>query len=156
MRAVALLACFACSCTVAQARSAHRAGEVALAAGLVGILGDVIVSAALPGHDTATLSAGLVLVPICVLGALTYAATDSYVNADRAQAPSARGRSFDAAYELAREAKHAARRGDCAEVQAIGPRVRELDEIVYRKFLHDEIIQTCLQPVAAPVPEADP
>ena len=145
---MALVLAFACSCTAAQARSAHTGGAVALTGGLVGILGCIAVAEAAPGISSDATRAGIVFVPISVLGALTYAATDAAVNAsDRAQAQTASDRAYSTAYELARQAKHAARRGDCAEVQAIEPRVRETDERVYRKFLHDEIIRTCLAPV---------
>jgi hypothetical protein len=156
MRSVALLLAVACSCTTGQARTAHRAGEVALAGGLIGILADVVVAAAIPSHDNAILEVGLVFVPICLIGALTYAATDSYANQYDGAVRSEHSHSYDAAYELAREAKHAARRGDCAQVQAIEPRVRELDEVVYRKFLHDAIIKTCLAPAPPPVPAEPP
>jgi hypothetical protein len=155
MRALAIVGCavwLSCSCTAAQSRVAHRGGEIALAAGLIGILADVIVAAAVPGPDNTVLGIGLVFVPISVGGALAYAATDSAVNEDREHATTQRDRAFDAAFQLARDAKHAARRGDCAEVQAIQPRVRELDEHVYRRFLHDEVIRTCLVPAPEPSP----
>jgi len=114
---------------------------------LFGLLGAITVAEIWPSHSKAATDVGIVFVPISVLGALLYAATDSTVNgADREPALTPRERAFAAAYELARDAKHAARRGDCAEVQAIEPRVRELDEVVYRKFLHDDIIKTCLSP----------
>ena len=123
----------------------HTGGAVALTGGLFGILGAITVAEIVPSHASAATNAGIVFVPIAVLGALMYAATDSTVNGgDREPALTPRERAFAAAYELAREAKHAARRGDCAEVQAIEPRVHDLDEVVYRKFLHDEIIRTCL------------
>ena len=147
MRALALLVAFACSCTAAQARVAHRGGEIALAAGLIGILADVIVAEVAPGPDNTILDVGLVFVPIAVGGALVYAATDSYVNEDRERATTQRDRAYDAAFDLARQAKHAARRGDCAEVQAIEPRVRELDGEIYARFEHDDVIRTCLPAV---------
>jgi hypothetical protein len=110
----------------------------------------VIVAEAVPGHDNAILDAGLVFVPIAVGGALTYAATDSFVTAEQDRGSTATDRAYDAAFELAREAKHAARRGDCAEVQAIEPRVRELDTRVHRRFMHDVVIKTCLPPAPEP------
>jgi hypothetical protein len=146
-----LLVAFACSCTAAQARRAHTGGAIALSSGLFGILGAITAAELVPSHSSAATGAGIVFVPVVVLGALMYAATDSTVNGDHEPVMTARERAFAAAYELAREAKHAARRGDCAEVQAIEPRVRELDEVVYRKFLHDEIIRTCLG-VQVPAP----
>src|ERR1044071_9615566 len=104
MRSVAMLLVLACSCTTEQARPAHRAGEGALAGWLIGILADVLLAAAVPAHDNAILEAGIVFVPVSVLGALTYAATDSYVNSgDRAPPRSEHSRNYDAAYELARE-----------------------------------------------------
>jgi hypothetical protein len=55
-------------------------------------------------------------------------------------------RTRDTAMDLAKQAKHAARRGDCAEVLALEPRVRELDASIYRRFRNDLVIKTCLVP----------
>jgi hypothetical protein len=140
---------FACSCTAAQARTAHTSGAVALAGGLFGILGCVGVAELAPSVKPEALGVGLVFVPISVAGALVYAATDSLVSGGPTEhALTAGDRAFATAMELAREAKHAARRGDCAEVLAIQPRVREIDERVYRRFLRDQVIRTCLAPEA--------
>lgn len=133
------------ACTAAQARSAHRAGEVAAAGGIIGLLGTVAVAEAVPGHDTTIMHVGLVFVPVTVLGALLYAATDGTVN--RSTPPDVtddRGR--DTALALAQQARHAARQGDCAEVLALEPRVRELDAAIYHRFREDDVIRTCLQP----------
>ena len=155
--AVVFTLALACSCTAAQSRRAHTGGAVALAGGLFGILGAITLAEVVPSTSHTATSVGVVFVPISVLGALAYIATDSAVNdADREQAQTAAERSYSAAYELAREAKHAARRGDCAEVQAIEPRVREMNERVYRKFLHDDIIRTCLGPQPTPTVSPEP
>lgn len=158
MRAPALLLVLSTSCTHAQASSVHRAGEVTLAAGLIGLLGTVALAEAVPSEHSTILRGGLVFVPISVIGALAYIAVDSEVNQPRERALTPEERSYDAAYAIAREAKHAARRGDCAEVQAAEPRVRELNERVYRKFLHEPIIARCLapRPEPEPVPVPDP
>jgi hypothetical protein len=131
------------ACTASQARTAHRAGEIAAAGGLIGIIGTVGVSYAFPGEQSTILNAGIAFVPITVIGALIYIATDGTVNTT--SAPDVRAdRTQDTAMELAKQAKHAARRGDCAEVLAIEPRVRALDPDIYRRFLHDDVIKTCL------------
>lgn len=157
MRATALLLVAATSCTGAQARTLHHTGEVMLAAGLLGILTASVVSYVARDHEDAILEiGGAVLVPVSLFGGLSYIATDAEVNRQREVALTPEERSFNAAYEIAREAKHAARRGDCAEVQAIQPRVREMNERVYRKFLHDEIIRRCLAPETLPAPQPTP
>jgi hypothetical protein len=146
----------ATSCTHAQASQVHRAGEVTLAAGLIGLLGTVALAEAVPSEHSTILRAGVVFVPISLIGALAYIAVDSEVNQPRERALTPEERSFEAAMTIAKEAKRAARRGDCAEVQAAEPRVRELNERVYRRFLHEPILQTCLAPPVAPPPEPAP
>jgi hypothetical protein len=158
MRAAVAVLLFATSCTGAQARTVHRGGEITLAGGLFGILATVAVAEIIPSHESDILRAGVIFVPISLFGALAYIATDAEVNAPQV-ALTPEERSFNAAFEIARDAKHAARRGDCATVQAIQPRVRELNERVYRRFLHEEIIRRCLVPtvdVPAPAPVPEP
>jgi hypothetical protein len=152
MRRCAALVLLA-ACSARQARTAHRAGEVATAGGLVGILASVAVAELVPSHSELFLGAGLAFVPVSVLGALTYAATDGMLHDPAPDVRPARAR--DLAFDLARQAKHAARRGDCAEVLAIEPRVRELDAGIYRRFRHDKVISTCLPP-APPDPSEPP
>jgi hypothetical protein len=150
---------FSTSCTHAQSTTIHRGGEITLAAGLIGILVVVAAAEVLPDYKTGILEGGVVCVPISLFGAFAYIATDAEVNAPHEVALTAEERSFNASYEIAREAKHAARRGDCATVQAIQPRVREMNERVYRKFLHEPIIRACLAPTfeePAPAPSAEP
>jgi len=94
-----------------------------------------------------------VFVPVTVIGALVYAATDSTVNnAPKEQVSEDRTR--DTAMDLAKQAKHAARRGDCAEVLALEPRVRELDAGIYHRFRNDVVIKPCLAPEAPAEVEA--
>jgi len=143
MRSSAALILFA-ACTVGQARTAHRAGEIAAGGSLIGILAVVAAAELIPSQSTNLLEGGVVFVPICVLGALTYAATDGMVQATPPEVKPDRAR--EAALELAREAKHAAGRGDCAEVLAIEPRVRDLDLAIYGRFRRDEIIARCYAP----------
>ena len=149
---LALVLCAAC--TARQAHTAHRAGEIAAAGGLVGIMGTVGVSYAFPDDQSAILKVGIAFVPVTVIGALLYIATDSMVNTQAA--PDVRAdRTRDTAMDLAKQAKHAARRGDCAEVLAIEPRVRALDAGIYRRFRHDEVIRTCLPADGAVPPPVD-
>jgi hypothetical protein len=138
------------ACTASQARTAHRAGAITAAGGLIGMIATVGVAEAFPDEHATILHGGIVFVPIAVVGALLYAATDSLVNRPEVPDVSA-DRTRDTAMSLAKEAKHAARRGDCAEVLALEPRVRDLDAGIYRRFRHDEVIKTCLP--AAPSDE---
>jgi hypothetical protein len=131
-------------CTAGQVRTAKRAGEITAGAALCAMLATVLVAEAWPAHHTEFLDAGFVLVPITILGA------GVYVAADAAQGPepvrSEHSASWNAAMTLAKQAKHAARAGDCAEVQAIEPRVRDLDPDVYLRFVSDKVIRPCLGP----------
>ena len=144
----ALIVVLACSCTSAQVRRAHAAGEVTAGGALVAMLAAVVLAEAVPSARSDLLDTGAVFVPISMLGALVYAATDEGPAASERAAPR-HPASWEAAMELAKQAKHAARRGDCAEVQSIEPRVRELDSEVYRRFLHDDVIGACLGPAPA-------
>jgi len=142
------------ACTATQAKTAHRAGEIAAAGGIIGIMATVGISYAFPDEQSTILHAGIAFVPVTVIGALMYVATDSIVN--RPSPPDVReDRTRDTAMDLAKQAKHAARRGDCAEVLAIEPRVRELDAGIYRRFRHDEVIRTCLPPDPEPAAAPD-
>jgi hypothetical protein len=142
------------ACTTGQVRTTHRAGEIMAGAGLIGIMGAVATAELVPDEHSTILRTGIVFVPVAVVGALLYAATDSTVNRPEAPDVSA-DRNADLAMDLAKQAKHAARRGDCAEVLALEPRVRELDAGIYRRFRRDKVIGTCLPPAAAE-PEAVP
>ena len=151
------------ACTTHQLRTAHRTGAVMAGAGLIGLMGTVGVAELVPDDHSTILRTGIAFVPVAVVGALLYAATDSTVNGP--EAPDVRtDRTADLAMDLAKQAKHAARRGDCAEVLALEPRVRELDAGIYRRFRRDQVIRTCLPPdatpeatpeVAAPAPTVD-
>jgi hypothetical protein len=150
-RALVLVAILTCACTAHQARVAKRVGEATAAAALIGMLTTIAIAAAHPGSDTELLEIGAIFVPFTVGGALVYVAGDSALAPVEAAAPApAHSSSWQAAMSLAKQAKHAARRGDCAEVQAIEPRVRELDDEVFARFERDEVIGRCLTPPASP------
>jgi hypothetical protein len=137
-----------CACTAHQARVARRAGEVTAASALFGILATVVAAEVWSEEHEDLLEAGLVFVPITIGGAGVYVAADQQLSAAES-APVATNEhtsTWNAAMDLAKDAKHAARRGDCAEVQAIQPRVRDLDSEVYLRFVNDKVIQTCLGP----------
>ena len=139
-----------CACTPHQARVAKRVGEITAGAALAGMLATIVVAAIDPGPDTELLAAGAVFVPITIGGAAAYVVGDSVLApTENVPPPPAHGASWQAAMDLAKQAKHAARRGDCAEVQAIEPRVRELDDDVYARFERDQVIRGCL-PAAEP------
>lgn len=151
---VLVAAASAGACTTGQVRTAHHAGEIMAGAGLIGIMGAVATAELVSDDHSAILRTGIVFVPVAVIGALLYAATDSTVNRPEAPDVSA-DRNADLAMDLAKQAKHAARRGDCAEVLALEPRVRELDVGIYGRFRRDKVIGTCLP--AEPVePESVP
>ena len=145
-RVLVVVLALATGCTQTQARKAHRAGELAAAGGLVGILACGLTAAAIPEHDTAIMTAGLAFVPISVLGALLYITTDEQVNGERAPTLTRRERHRAAAWDLTTQAAGAARIQDCTQVQAIAPRVRELDgDFHLSVFMRDAAIQRCLR-----------
>ena len=134
------------ACTQTQARKAHRAGEIATAGGLIGILACGLTAAAIPAHDTQIFDAGLVFVPVSVFGALVYISTDEKAMAEAPPMITRRERNRAAAWDLTKQAADAARREDCTEVQAIDPRVRDLDRDFHMSvFMRDVAIQRCLR-----------
>ena len=110
------------------------------------MLGAGITAAAVPSHDTQILTVGLVFVPISVIGALVYIATDDKANEDHGPTLTRRERRRAEAWELTKQAAEAARERDCAQVEAIDPRVRDLDlEFHGVVFMRDVAIQRCLR-----------
>lgn len=146
-RVAALVALLATACTTPQARRAHRAGEIATAGGLVGMLVAGVTASALPKHEDAILTGGLVFVPISVFGALVYIATDKQANEhEHGPTMTRRERRRAEAWELTKQAGVAAREQDCTQVEAIDPRVRDLDQDFHVSvFMRDVAIQRCLR-----------
>ena len=145
MRVVVVVLVLA-GCTQAQARKAHRAGEVTTAGGLLGVLACGVTAALDPAHEDIIMKTGLAFVPISVLGALVYISTDSRANEDPGPTLTRRERNRAAAWELTKQAADAARSQDCTQVQAIAPRVRDLDqEFHLGVFMRDVAIQRCLR-----------
>jgi len=142
VRTLALLVLI--SCTPAQAPPVHRAGEVAIVVGLGGMIASGIAAAVTRNSVVAHLD--YAFAPLAFGGGAAYWISDA-PNDEWAQQQVQE--KFDAAFALAREAKHAARRGDCARVQAIEPKVRDLDESVHRRFRHEPIIAACLVPAGS-------
>ena len=147
MRALVVLLALACGCTQQQARKAHRAGEIATMGGLVGVLGCGLVAAAVPNHDETIMTAGaFTFVPIAVVGALLYITTESKANAEPGPMMTRRERNQATAWEMTKQAAEAARMQDCTQVQAIAPRVRDLDQDFHvTVFMRDVAIQRCLR-----------
>lgn len=145
-RVAALVALLAAACTTPQARKAHRAGEIATAAGLVGMLVAGTTASAVPAHEDAILTAGLVFVPVAIVGAFVYIATDKQANEPSPVSPlTRRERRRLEAWELTKQAEQAARESDCPQVAAIDPRVRNLDHDLHLSvFMRDVAIQRCL------------
>ena len=145
-RAVAVVLAVACGCSQTQARKAHRAGEVATAAGLIGMLTAGVVASLDPAHEDTIMAIGLGFVPISILGALVYIGTDRKANEEPGPTLTRRERNRAAAWELTKQAEGAARDRDCTQVQAIAPRVRELDmDFHVAVFMRDVAIQSCLR-----------
>ena len=144
--AIALWIPIAHGCTSRQTRVAHRAGEIATGGGLAGILVTGVSAALVPSHEDAILTVGLGFVPVAVLGALLYISTDGAVHRDRGPKLTKRERNQLAAWELTKQAATAAREQDCTQVQAIGPRVFDLDHDFHKVvFMRDVAIQRCLR-----------
>ena len=141
-----VLLVFALSCSASQARTVQHVSEWTLAGSLGGMMATLGAAYIAPGDNPVLIDAGLLLVPVAIGSALAYAAVDGMLQHAEPPPPSEHGRSWQAAMDLAREAKHAARAGDCAQVQAIEPRVRELDMDIYARFLRDKVIRPCLAP----------
>jgi hypothetical protein len=134
-------------CTTPQARRAHRAGEVATAGGLLAMLAAGVSASAFPSHDDEIMKVGLTFVPISILGALVFISTDSQAGEHPGPHVTRRERRRAEAWELTKQAATAARSADCSQVQAIDPRVRELDvEFHGEVFLGDIAIRRCLRP----------
>lgn len=132
-------------CTTPQLRRARTIGEVSLAGALFGVLG-TSVAAVFDHRDRAILlDVGLACAPIALFGAGTYAVAQTRLD-DAQREPSLRERAQTSAMDLAKQAKRAARAGDCVVVQTIEPRVRALDEGIYLRFLRDPVIRTCREP----------
>jgi hypothetical protein len=147
MRVACVVLALVCGCTQTQARKAHRAGEVATAGGLLGVLVAGVSAAVVSAHDDTIIAVGLLFVPVSVVGALVYIGTDDEVRG-HAEVPTLtrRERNRAAAWELTKQAADAARTEDCTQVQALAPRVRDLDtELHLAVFMRDAAIQRCLR-----------
>jgi hypothetical protein len=142
-----LLLVAAIACTTTQARRAHRAGELATGIGLVGILGSVSAAALVPAHEDTLTTVGIAFVPVAVLGALLYISTDRAATShEHARPLTRRERRLGAAWDLTKRAATAARSQDCTQVQAIDPRVRDLDADFHATvFLRDVAIERCMR-----------
>ena len=147
MRVVAVVLVLTGGCTQTQARKAHRAGEITTAGGLIGVLAAGVTASVVPAHEDEIMTVGLAFVPVSVVGALVYIATDSKVNGDSGGPTlTRRERNRATAWELTKQAAESARERDCTQVQAIAPRVRDLDmEFHVSVFMRDVAIQRCLR-----------
>jgi hypothetical protein len=140
VRLVALVVACA-SCTSAQARAVKRVADVVIPASMFGVLVPTAAGVLDRGDRPTLITIGSVFVPITIIATVTWVIADSLIEQEtpaRRTSPRA-----DAAMDLAKQAKRAARAGDCAEVQAIEPRVRALDDGIYLRFLRDPVIRPC-------------
>lgn len=148
LRALAVVVAIGCGCSRVQARQVHRVAEVATAGGLVGVVGFGVAASLVPEHDDTIMNVGLAFVPISILGALLYITTDESHHHEHApkQKLTRRERNRAAAWDLTQQAASAARHEDCTQVQALAPRVRELDvDFHLAVFMRDVAIQRCLR-----------
>jgi hypothetical protein len=145
---VVAVVCGSLACTVPHARMARRGGEIAIATGLFGILGTSLAGAADHNDRKLFFAVGAGFVPVALIGAIVYVAANSQIDDNKPTMSEERAKRADTAMQLAKQAKRAARAGDCAEVQSIEPRVRALDDGIYLRFLRDPIIRTCRAPPA--------
>lgn len=105
-----------------------------------------VTASAFPAHDTEIMTVGLAFVPISLIGALVFIATDEKANEQPPPFRTRRERRREEAWELTKQAKQAARSADCTQVQAIDPRVKDLDFDFYGVvFMRDVAIQRCLR-----------
>lgn len=134
-------------CTQLQARKTHRVGEVATAGGLIGVLAAVTGAAIAPAHSDTLTNIGLVFVPVSLFGALLYIATDEEAREEHhGPVVTRREQRRETAWALTKQAADAARVEDCTQVQAIDPRVRDLDTDFHTVvFMRDVGIQRCLR-----------
>jgi hypothetical protein len=139
-----LVLAFLISCTPAQAPRVHQVSEVAMLVGIAGILATGVAGALT--HNNTIVHTDYGFIPVMIGGAAVFWISDK--PARRYEEEQAQQK-FDAAFALARAAKHAARAGDCAQVQAIEPQVAALDESVLRRFHHVPIIAACLAPAGS-------
>jgi hypothetical protein len=137
----AIVLAFLISCTPAQAPRVHQVSEVALLVGVAGLLATGVAGALTRNNTVVHTDYGFV--PLMIAGAAVFWISDR--PARRFEEEQAQQK-FDAAFALAKAAKHAARAGDCAQVQAIEPQVAALDESVLRRFHHEPVIAACLTP----------
>lgn len=146
LRALAVVLVIGCGCSRTQARKAHRAGEVAAAGGLVGMLACGVAASLVPRHEDPIMTVGLAFVPVSLVGALLYIVTDDKAHDDHVPTLTRRERKRATAWELTQQAASAARMQDCTQVQAIAPRVRDLDiDFHVAVFMRDVAIQRCLR-----------
>ena len=134
-------------CTQTQARKVHRAGEIATAGGLLGMLASVTAASVTPAYEDTLIKVGIVFVPISLLGALVYIATDEQAReVQHRPIVSVREQARETAWTLTKQAATAARADDCTEVQELDPRVRDLDLDFHNVvFMRDVGIQRCLR-----------
>lgn len=147
-RVLAVAAVVVVGCSQTQARRAHRAAEVTTAGGLCGVLVAGVAAALVPSHDDQIMTVGFAFVPVSLVGALVYVATDHDATAAEHGEPvlTRRERNRAAAWQLTQQAADAARMQDCTQVQAIAPRVRELDmDFHLAVFMRDVAIVRCLR-----------
>lgn len=146
-RVLAVAAVVVVGCSQTQARRAHRAAEVTTAGGLCGVLVAGVAAALVPSHDDQIMTVGFAFVPVSLVGALVYVATDHDATEEHGEpALTRRERNRAAAWQLTQQAADAARMQDCTQVQAIAPRVRELDmDFHLAVFMRDVAIVRCLR-----------
>jgi hypothetical protein len=146
MRSVVVAIAFASACTTPQARTTRSVAEASTAIALGGLLASIVAAQVVPddAHEFTTI--GVVFVPVSVMSALVYVVADSVVAKSPPESVTTRReRRRLVAWELTKQAAAASRLGDCSQVQALDPRVRDLDaELHLVVFMRDVAIRRCL------------
>jgi hypothetical protein len=131
------------ACGPKNAPRTMRYCEIAIVAGLVGVIATSTAASADPSHKDAFIAADV------GFGSIALAAVGVYLLADLSDVPPPPGtpqqRAQDDAWTLTKRAREAARKGECERVAKIAPTVKEKDPSFYDVvFMRDVAIQNCL------------
>jgi len=126
-------------------RTMHYA-ELTIGASLIGVLATSLGAAATAGTGAKDVLIGADIGFGCAAGVAlgVYLVADVYDEEPKAQ--SAQSQADEAAWDLTKRAREAARTGDCARVKKIEPAVKDKDPSFHDVvFMRDAAIQRCLQ-----------
>lgn len=145
MRCLALILALA-ACGPQKSPKTMRYAEITIGASLVGVLATSLATSAAAGTGAKETLIGVDIgFGVVAVGALvTYLVADIYDEEPPSQ--SAQSKADDAAWDLTKRAREAARTGDCARVKKIEPVVKAKDPSFHDVvFMRDAAILRCLQ-----------